>query len=568
MSGLTSAMWTGVSGLLTHSKKMNVVGNNLANVSTIGFKAQRMDFNDYLYTEGASASGPTQIGAGTGVYALLGDFSQGTFEATNMGTDLAIDGKGFFGVRQNNADAVFYTRAGDFYFNEKRELVTPTGYFVQGWKVNESSSTIGIREAGAPSSIGNESSSISTSGAPRDIVLDQWNIVPKKTSSVKMIMGLQNKATGGANNATQMFQSWNATATPPLADDQYLTQSTLKVYDESGLSHNLTTYYNQLDPDNALNGLPAGYKAYEYLVTCDPADDKRAAFAEGTAGENARGKLMSGVLVFDTAGRLVQQSAYTYNGDAAGDPTDAATWTTTAISSNGLPVLAVNFIGADDVDTVFQPGTRDINTGTPLADTHMVEINFGLISTGGDAVNANTDWVTDPFGTPADGLTNTLDQATDYGNTAFMINAERTVDATVANQERSSTVQDTMQNGYATGLLSNYNISTDGVVYGVYSNGENIPLYQITLYDFHNYQGLRREGGNLYSKTQDSGEPRIGTAGDNGFGTTNAYQIESSNVDMATELVQMITCQRGFQSNTKIVMTTDTMLEQTINMKR
>ena len=75
--GLSASMWTSVSGLLAHGNKMNLVGNNIANVSTIGFKSQRMDFNDYLYMSGSSASGPTQIGARVSTYAVLGDYSQG-----------------------------------------------------------------------------------------------------------------------------------------------------------------------------------------------------------------------------------------------------------------------------------------------------------------------------------------------------------------------------------------------------------------------------------------------------------------------------------------------------------
>ena len=88
------------------------------------------------------------------------------------------------------------------------------------------------------------------------------------------------------------------------------------------------------------------------------------------------------------------------------------------------------------------------------------------------------------------------------------------------------------------------------------------------MYDFQNNQGLWRDGGNLFSSTNDSGEPRIGAAGDNGFGTTKAYNIEQSNVDMSREFVQMITTQRGFQANSKGITTVDTMLETVIGMKR
>lgn len=124
------------------------------------------------------------------------------------------------------------------------------------------------------------------------------------------------------------------------------------------------------------------------------------------------------------------------------------------------------------------------------------------------------------------------------------------------------------QNGYGFGNLSNYTVDSSGVLYGIYSNGVNLPLYQLTLYDFTCKQGLRREGNNLFSQTRDSGDPSSGAAGTGLFGTVNANTLEGSNVDLSTEFVRMITTQRGFQSNSKVVTTTDTMLETVINMKR
>jgi fagellar hook-basal body proteins len=127
MSGLSASMWTSVSGLIAHGNKMNIVGNNIANVSTLAYKGQRVDFSDYLYTDGGSVSGTTQIGQGVSTYAVLGDYSQGSFESTNSGSDLAIDGNGYFKVRKPDSEQMYYTRAGDFYFNAKRELQNPEG---------------------------------------------------------------------------------------------------------------------------------------------------------------------------------------------------------------------------------------------------------------------------------------------------------------------------------------------------------------------------------------------------------------------------------------------------------
>lgn len=596
MSGLSASMWTGVSGLQTHSKNMNVIGNNLANVSTLGFKSQRMDFNDYLYLSGSSASGPTQIGAGSGVYALLGDFSQGAFESTNSATDLAIDGNGFFGVRKPNSEQVFYTRAGDFYFNQNRELVNPAGLRLQGWAVdNTSKNAITFKTFGAAGSAADASkveSAFVGKGTPTDIILDSWNCLPQRTSSVKNILGLvddittydKSKRAAGENSTLGLFKAWNGsnpTTITPLADTAAAHQSTFTTYDEGGKTHDLTIYYDQVDA-STITGLPSGYKAYEYIVTMKPEEDMRTGFA----GTKAAGMLMTGVLVFNGSGQLVNQSAYTYNGGQVmkGNDIDLASWSPTKFSANGLPTFTANWNGVEGADHVWgNNGAGAGNNPNETAQANMIELNLGL-TTGGDWVQNNqTATVFDP--NSGDGLTPpqtqggqtiTLtdtpavyaDPAGTTANTYWMQDPKAQADATSCNQTKSIVDQYRSQNGYGSGILSSYSIDEHGVVYGVYNNNQTLALYQITMYDFHNQQGLRREGGNLYSATSDSGEPRIGSAGDNGFGETNAYNIENSNVDMTTELVRMISCQRGFQSNSKIVTTVDTMLETVIGMKR
>lgn len=111
-------------------------------------------------------------------------------------------------------------------------------------------------------------------------------------------------------------------------------------------------------------------------------------------------------------------------------------------------------------------------------------------------------------------------------------------------------------------------MSTDGVLSGRYSNGVTLELFQITLYDFPSKTNLKREGGNLFSQTRESGDPASGAAGTGSLGMVYSNAIEQSNVDLAREFVQMITTQRGFQANSKSITTTDTMLDTVINMKR
>ena len=598
--GLSASMWTSVSGLLSHGQKMNVVGNNIANVSTLGFKSQRMDFNDYLYRGIGTTSGPSQIGAGASVYAILGDFSQGSLESTNSVTDLAIDGNGFFQVRKPNSKQMYYTRAGDFYFNKDRELQNPEGYLLQGWKVNNEKKL--TFNSGA-TNLGNTDLSKSAyvgSGTPTDIVLDSWNIIPQQTTNVTFTMGLTNdgkgdRTTSNTSPMTALFDLWDASSKPPLADTSYATQSSIDVYDEGGSTHTLTVYYDQVDatktdssgtPIYDINGLPAGYTVYEYLVTIPPSQDKRSYGGTGydavnntwvtpptqfyndpVEGTNSQaGVLMSGVMIFDASGQLVNQTAYTYgatetpaaNDQVAADPSQKASWQPTKTSSNGLPVFSANFTGQPLANSVSE--TMATGGGTPFSQVqnYITELDFGLKS------------MSNPAWTNTAGNLEDLEVVAgkiDYSALSLMSTAQRQEYASVANKT-TNVVQDRTQNGYASGTLSNVNIDNGGVVYGIYTNGKTLPLYQIALYDFQNHQGLYREGGNLFSATNESGEPRLGVAGDNGFGATRAYNIEQSNVDMTTEFVQMISTQRGFQANSKGITTVDTMLETVIGMKR
>ena len=124
------------------------------------------------------------------------------------------------------------------------------------------------------------------------------------------------------------------------------------------------------------------------------------------------------------------------------------------------------------------------------------------------------------------------------------------------------------QDGYAEGTLSTIGINPDGTVVGRYSNGQGQNLWQIPVCRFTSEDGLRREGSNLFSATEEAGQMEMGVAGTENYGTVNAYNVENSNVDMATEMVNMIITQRGFQSNSKVVTTADQMLQKAMELKR
>ena len=124
------------------------------------------------------------------------------------------------------------------------------------------------------------------------------------------------------------------------------------------------------------------------------------------------------------------------------------------------------------------------------------------------------------------------------------------------------------QDGYGPGYLERVSVGTDGTITGHYSNGQIIAMYQMTLARFNAADKLHREGSNLYTETQESGVPLTGPPGTNGLGTVNGNSLEQSNVDLGNEFVHMILYQRGFQANSRIITTTDTLLEEVLSLKR
>ncbi|HOJ44180.1 MAG TPA: flagellar hook-basal body complex protein, partial [Syntrophorhabdaceae bacterium] len=138
---MLSSFFSGISGLLTNSQSINVVGNNIANVNTVGYKASRATFQDVLYQSITGASGTNQVGRGTTLSSVDTLFSQGSFESTSEATDLAIGGSGYFIVKSPNDDTKYYTRAGQFRFDKEGNMVNPSGFILQGREIDRATNT-------------------------------------------------------------------------------------------------------------------------------------------------------------------------------------------------------------------------------------------------------------------------------------------------------------------------------------------------------------------------------------------------------------------------------------------
>ena len=470
---LSSSLFSGISGLSTLGNAMQIIGDNIANVNTVGFKGSSFSFQDLLSQSVATLSGTAQVGRGTALGDINASFDQGSFESTSNTTDLAIGGDGFFVLQESGTGNYFYSRAGNFSFNESGYLVNPEGYVVQGWELDEN---------------GEDTGSIT------DIVLSSFTSSPSATDNVEVIVNLDSDGDDNSSGADNSLSSvWDGTASSPLSANAYEYQTTVRVYDTLGSTHDITFYFDKADTSSA----------YEFIATCNPNEDFRTGIDAST--DSWAGMLARGLIEFDTAGSITDIDLWQI------DPSDGSDSIQTEASdlSDGFFTVAPTFIAGGS--------------------SQAIEVNLGSRYDG-------TNWVKSSLSTS---------QFASASTTTFQ-----------------------SANGYGAGDLEGVNVDVDGVITGSYSNGQLLPLFRVGLAKFQNTQGLFKEGGNLYSETRESGSAITNKPGTNGLGSIAPNALEQSNVDIAQELVKMITTQRGFQANSKIITVTDQMLADLINIKR
>ena len=219
--GITSALYSGVSGLNTNSQAMSVIGNNLANTNTVGFKGSRTIFSDLLSSTVFGSGGASQVGRGVGMSKVDSIFSQGTFESTSSDTDLAIEGDSFFMLKEIGNNSTFYSRAGAFRFDQEGFLVNPEGLRVQGKGYDANGQLI--------------------AGDPTDIQVMNTGLIPAQATSTLTI---------NSNLDASTVAIPAATVFDPAISTTYDYASSTQVYDTLGNPHLVTTYFRK-DPVTA-----------------------------------------------------------------------------------------------------------------------------------------------------------------------------------------------------------------------------------------------------------------------------------------------------------------------------
>ncbi|MBW1752047.1 MAG: flagellar hook protein FlgE [Deltaproteobacteria bacterium] len=592
---LTSSLFSGISGLSTLGNSMTVIGDNIANINTVGFKGSRVTFQDVLSQTVATTAGTAQVGRGTSLADITANFSQGSFESTSSATDLAIGGDGFFIVRDPNSSSEFYTRAGEFRLDKDGNFTNPEGYIVRGWALDAVT--------------GEDTGSIT------DIVLQSFTSSPKETDLMTLAVNLDADAT---SKVASLSNAWDGSASTPLAAGAYEYQSTLKAYDTLGSTHDVSIYFDKKSSTN-----------WEYIITSNPAEDKRTFVdtAETTTVACTAGSTLAGGEYFNISSPTVDYYVwYTVQGVGV-DPaaanvgktaipvvlltadTDIEVATKIVAEIDALGAFgAANAAGASATITITNAvdgeavrtadGGSTSATGFTITETirgglaadHPLqgllargELTFDTSGNITDVDQWTTNTATGAISAQVEGTDTSSNGYFDF-TTEFIAGSTQDIEVdfgiyysnsawvkgTLATSQFASASNTAFQsaNGYGAGDLQAVSVATDGAITGKYSNGEVIPLYRVGLAKFQNYQDLYKRGGNLYEETRNSGNPITGKPGSSGLGSISPNSLEQSNVDIAEQFVKMITTQRGFQANSKIITVTDQMLAELIQLKR
>ncbi len=579
---MLQAMFAGVSGLQAHQNKINTIGNNIANVNTVGFKSQRVSFQDQLSQtlHGATApksgasggQNPTQVGLGVTLGSIDTIQTQGNLQTTGKSTDMAVQGNGFFVV--TSGKSVQYTRDGTFDLDSSGTLVNPaSGVKLLGYQADK----FGIVDNSAPVT------------ASSTIQIPLGSLTDAKQTAAMTTTG--NLDAGAALYSSKVDYSGNLDSAA-VAGAQVQSNST--VFDNLGNPHIVQTTFT--NPVNAPVGpsVPAGAtRAWDVSVRVDG-----ATIYDSTAGKSKMYRVGAAWQFADTTTGAALGSKISLDGavgsNHAAQVAGASGAANVSIDLNYAPVTgnaaASTLQGAADGQTGSSPswGTS-IQLYDSLGVGHLVNFKYTHVQLGAGAPGGATgrwDWSATENGKPVGDSTQAGNSPLYFGGTGTLVSgAIQNISVTpndgsvspfaikVNNEKMTQLASDAnasadSQDGYPVGTLQSFSISSDGIVTGIFSSGQSRALGQIAMATFTNPGGLQRAGGNMLNNTDNSGSASIGIPGQGGRGKINPGFLEMSNVDLATEFTNLIVTERGFQANTKIVSTIDSLLQDVLNLKR
>ncbi|MRJ02204.1 MAG: flagellar hook protein FlgE [Epsilonproteobacteria bacterium] len=524
---MLQSFYTGNTGLGANKQWLSVISDNIANVNTTGYKQEVVNFKDLLSSSLTTySSGGTpinrEIGGGSFVGSTSKDFSQGSFKNTNSPLNLALDGEGFFMVKNPNASLVYYTRDGNFRVDATGDIVNQSGYKLQGWMLDENGNMAGaLGNIKIPSSI---------------------NPVPTTQVSYESPTNLKadDRITEGPFN--------------PANSESYNYVNTITTYDTLGTAHVVTQYFKKIDTNK--------WEVYTLI------DDRAVTFTDGGNTYTAIEIEFQGNGSVKGAKYANQQSDGATQTIAAGDseatletPVFAGTVEISDDSSNPL----YNDDGNGnliDLKTGEQVGTIDYATGAILLNTGAetnLQINYKKfdVNADGNDISDLTQIATDP-----------ISYTQEYSRTLNDGANSRSFNFSVAKftQLTSDYIFYAQQDGSGKGDLMTISVSEDGIVSGSYTNGQVRNIARLGIATFKDKEILVRKGDNLYLPSQQTFTPIIVPGGV--LSKVRSGMLEMSNVDISQEFINLITAQRAYQANAKTITTSDQVLQTTMDIKR
>lgn len=565
------SLYSGVAGLKTHQTRMDVIGNNIANVNTTAYKSSSMTFSELMSqttqkasganaTTGVGGTNAKQIGLGVKAGAInTAITTQGSAQSTGNPFDIMITGDNFFVV--SNGSENFFTRDGSFYVDGAGNLaMTSTGYNVMGWGVDKTTGNI----------------KQDTVTALRIMSSANMTYPPEATTKANIsgILDQNDKDVTSANGKTVNLNFFDARGYSYTAKFTFKQSGGDKTNEYSmELNKILDSTGKEIDISKLKFGNRSQQKMETKVTLNTDAykwDGKVLKTKDGTTEVanladifNQDGSLITPQ---DDAAAQKQQKAldaiakaYGYEGStdeflnlyitSAADPKQQLT----------MQDLLGNMMAGKTTDILPADGSTITMEGRYFEGTTVVfNKNTGkLESVGGSTTNLGVNAAFSQLGGNFSDITIDLSECTNYDN-----KGTSTIGATSGDLDGLGT-------GRRPGDMIGVSIQKDGMIYASYDNGMTKLLGQIATAAFANASGLEKEGDNLYSATLNSGEfDGIGVDITAGGGYMSTGQLEMSNVDLSSEFTEMITTQRGFQANSRIITVSDTLLEELTNLKR
>lgn len=568
------SLYSGVAGLKTHQTRMDVIGNNIANVNTTAYKSSSMTFSELMSqttqkasganaTTGVGGTNAKQIGLGVKAGAInTAITTQGSAQSTGNPFDIMITGDNFFVV--SNGSENFFTRDGSFYVDGAGNLaMTSTGYNVMGWGVDETTGNI----------------KQDTVTALRIMSAANMTYPPEATTQANIsgILDENDKDVTSANGKTVNLNFFDARGysytakftfkqSSGTASNEYSMELT-KLLDSTGAEIDISKVkFGDNSTQTLQTPVTFAGDTYEWDGKQLKTKADKKLVANLSVAFNADGSLID--TSNDAAAAKAQQetldaiaAAYGYEGstdeflklyqkDAKGTEVTVETMLGNMAktkTAQGDLVLTTDKDKPMTMDGRFFEGVKvifDTDTGK-------------LKQVGSNVTDFKTNVDFTPLGGNFSNITIDLSECTNYDN-----KGTSTIGATSGDLDGLGT-------GRRLGDMIGVFIQKDGMIYASYDNGMTKLLGQIATAAFANASGLEKQGDNLYSATLNSGEfDGIGVDITAGGGYMSPGQLEMSNVDLSSEFTEMITTQRGFQANSRIITVSDTLLEELTNLKR